>query len=193
MSVEADHRVPVAVGEGRASRLFRWVLALAAVTVMGDQAAKVWAVSALSGGETVAVVDNVIRFRLVYNPGAAFSIGVGFTWVFALASAGAVAVIVRSARRVRSRAWTVALGLLLGGAATHLIDRLLREPGFARGHVVDFIDYAGFFVGNVADIALTIGVLLIVVLSLRGVRIDGGSDRETADCEPFDQGGRDAA
>src|SRR5918998_438862 len=50
--------------------------------------------------------------------------------------------------------WAVALGMLLGGAVGNLADRLAREPGFGRGHVVDFLDYAGFFVGNVADIAI---------------------------------------
>jgi signal peptidase II len=58
--------------------------------------------------------------------------------------------------------------VLLGGAASHLGDRLFREPGFARGHVVDFIDY-GLFVGNVADIALTCGCVAMLLLSLRGV------------------------
>jgi signal peptidase II len=60
----------------------------------------------------------------------------------------------------------VGIASLLGGAISHLGDRLLREPGFALGHIVDFIDYAGFFVGNVADIFLVLGALYLVVLSL---------------------------
>jgi len=102
------------------------------------------------------------------------SIGTEITWVFTLVAAIAVVAIIRTARKVRSRLWAVALGLVLGGAATHLLDRLFRAPGFARGHVVDFIDYAGLFVGNVADLSLVAGGLLIVVLYLRGVGIDGG-------------------
>ncbi|MFC7582653.1 signal peptidase II [Nonomuraea antimicrobica] len=110
----------------------------------------------------------LIHFRLLYNPGAAFSIGTGATWVFTLVAAAAVAGILYTARRLASTGWALALGALLGGAVSHLGDRLFREPGFARGHVVDFIDY-GPFVGNVADIALTCGCVALVLLSLRGV------------------------
>ena len=53
--------------------------------------------------------------------------------------------------------WAVALGLLLGGALGNLVDRLLRAPGPGRGHVVDFIDYFGLFIGNVADVAIVAG------------------------------------
>jgi signal peptidase II len=65
----------------------------------------------------------------------------------------------------QSRLRAIALALMLGGATTHLLDRLFRPPGFARGHVVDFIDYNGWFVGNVADIALVGGAILLVLLS----------------------------
>ncbi len=150
--------------------MFRWVLALAAAVIAVDQATKWWAESVLAG-EPIPVLGDLLVLRLTYNPGAAFSIGTGYTWLFAVFAAIAVVVVARLAWRVRSRLWAVAFGLILGGAATHLIDRLAREPGFGRGHVVDFIDYAGLFVGNVADIALVTGVGLAVVLNLRGVAI----------------------
>lgn len=149
-------------------RLYVWMLVLAAVVLLADQASKAWAISALSGGERIPVIPGLIRFRLLYNPGAAFSIGEDATWVFALASAVAVAGILYVARRLRSPGWAVVLGLMLGGAFSHLLDRLFRPPSFAQGHVVDFIDY-GVFVGNVADIALTCGCALLAVLTLRGV------------------------
>ena len=76
-------------------------------------------------------------------------------------------------RRVGSLGWAVALGLLLGGSLGNLIDRFFREPGPGRGHVVDFIDYFGLFIGNVADIAIVGAALLIVVLALRGITIAG--------------------
>jgi signal peptidase II len=155
----------------KAPPLFRWVLLLALVVVVVDQGTKWWAVSALTGAEPVRVIGELIQLRLLYNPGAAFSIGTGFTWVLAVFAGVAVIAIAYVARRVRSRAWAVALGLLLGGAFTHLMDRLFRQPGFGRGHVVDFIDYAGYFVGNVADIALVTGMVLTLLLSLRGVRL----------------------
>jgi signal peptidase II len=122
----------------------------------------------------VDLLGELLQLRLVYNPGAAFSLGADYTWVLTVVAAGAVLAVAYVARRVGSVGWAAALGLLLGGAATHLLDRLFRDPGFARGHVVDFIDYAGFFVGNVADIALTVGVALMLSLTFRGVRLDGG-------------------
>ncbi|MET7959495.1 signal peptidase II [Micromonospora zamorensis] len=149
--------------------MFRAVVLIAAVVLAADQLTKYWAESALSDGQTITVIGELLQLRLVYNPGAAFSIGAAYTWIFAVFAAAAVVAVTVVARRVTSRAWSVALGLVLGGATTHLLDRLFREPGFARGHVVDFIDYAGFFVGNVADIALVVGVGVVMVLNLRGI------------------------
>ncbi|WP_430502749.1 signal peptidase II [Micromonospora trifolii] len=149
--------------------MFRAVVLIAAVVLAADQLTKYWAESALSGGQTITVLGDLLQLRLVYNPGAAFSIGSAYTWIFAVFAAAAVVAVTFVARRVTSRAWAVALGLVLGGAATHLLDRLFREPGFARGHVVDFIDYAGFFVGNVADIALVVGVGIVMLLNVRDV------------------------
>jgi signal peptidase II len=65
----------------------------------------------------------------------------------------------------------VALGLLLGGATTHLGDRLFREPGFDRGHVVDFIGYGNLFIGNVADIAIFAGAIMLAILTVMGVHL----------------------
>jgi signal peptidase II len=161
-------------GERRSARAgFRSVLALAAVLVVIDQLSKLWAVSALAGRAPVAVVGELIQLRLTYNAGAAFSLAPGYTWFLTLFTAAAVITISVVAVRVRSRAWAAVLGLVLGGATTHLLDRLFREPGPARGHVVDFIDYFGFFVGNIADIALVVGVSLAVLLHLRGVSMTG--------------------
>jgi signal peptidase II len=154
-------------------RLYAGMLALAAVVLAADQGSKFWAVSALSDDRHVTVIPHVISLRLLYNSGAAFSIGTGATWVFALVAAAAVAGILYAGRRLGSRAWTIGLGALLGGATSHLLDRLLRAPGFARGHVVDFIDYHGLFVGNIADIALVGGAALLVLLGMRGIAVDG--------------------
>ncbi|MFB8352330.1 signal peptidase II [Streptomyces niveus] len=159
-------------------RLFWSTLGVALVLLLVDQASKWWAVGALGDSESIDVVGDVIRFWLVYNPGAAFSMGTGVTWVFTIFAGVAVVAIAWYAWRVRSTPWAYALGLLLGGATSHFGDRLFREPGFARGHVVDFIDYAGFFVGNVADIGIFAGAVTIVVLSFRGI--------EAVDRDPVD-------
>lgn len=142
------------------------VLAVAVFVVLLDQGTKFWAESALTGQAAVPVFGEFLRLRLLYNSGAAFSIGAGSTWIFTIITAVAVVVLVKFALQPSSRLQTVALSLLLGGAVTHLGDRLFREPGFARGHVVDFIDYNGWFVGNVADIALFFGAVLLLVTAL---------------------------
>jgi signal peptidase II len=162
----------------RSHALYWLVLALAVFVVLADQSSKWWAETALGDGERIPVLGELLSFWLVYNPGAAFSIGEEFTLVLAIVAGVAVVGIAWYSWRVRSRAWAVALGLVLGGATTHLGDRLFRQPGFGRGHVVDFIDYAGFFVGNVADIALVGGAVMIVVLSLVGLRAGDKQDDE---------------
>ncbi|MEO3769189.1 signal peptidase II [Micromonospora sp. B9E7] len=169
--------------------MFRAVVLIAAVVLASDQATKYWAESALSDGQAISLVGDLLQLRLVYNPGAAFSIGAAYTWIFAVFAAAAVVAVTVVARRVTSRPWAVALGLVLGGATTHLLDRLFREPGFARGHVVDFIDYAGFFVGNVADIALVVGVGIVMLLNLRGVPLrETTAPGETRDDEQVPSG-----
>lgn len=144
------------------------VLVIAAVVLVIDQLTKLGAERALPNRAPIRLIGDFLQLRLVYNPGAAFSIGSGSTWVFTILAGAAVVALGWIATRVHSRGWAIAMGLLLGGASTHLLDRLFRAPGFALGHVVDFIDYNGWFVGNIADIALTVGAALLIVLSLRG-------------------------
>jgi signal peptidase II len=156
-------------------RLFWAVVLIAVVVILLDQGSKWWAESALGNGEVVPFIGDFIRFVLVYNPGAAFSIGTEYTWIFAILTGVAVVLIAWYARRVTSVGWMVALGLLLGGATTHLGDRLFRDPGFGRGHVVDFIAYADFFIGNVADIAIFVGAAMLVVLTLMGRPVSGSA------------------
>jgi signal peptidase II len=134
---------------------------------------KALAVAALQPGEVVPVVGGLLQLRLVRNPGAAFSFATGATWVFTLIAAVVVVVVLRVSRRVRSTTWAVALGLLLAGAAGNLTDRLLRAPAVARGHVVDFLELPHWPVFNVADSAICAAAALIVLLSARGVDLDG--------------------
>jgi signal peptidase II len=147
--------------------------AMAVVAYLADQATKAWALASLDSGSPVDVVGDFIRLNLIRNAGAAFSIGDGATWVLTLIAFGVLLFIIRTARRLGSRGWAVALGLLLGGSLGNLTDRMTREPGPGRGHVVDFIDYFGLFIGNVADIAIVGAAVGIGVLALRGVGVDG--------------------
>jgi signal peptidase II len=145
----------------------------AGVALVLDQVTKVFAVRELAGARTIPLVGHWLQLRLVRNPGAAFSMGESLTWVFTVLAAVVVVGVVVVARRVRSRAWAFTLGLLVACAAGNLADRRFRDPGFGRGHVVDFIDYAGRFVGNVADVAIVAAMCLMVVGVVRGVSLDG--------------------
>ena len=157
-----------------------FTLLWAAGIIIIDQATKFWAEATLVPYEGVPVIGEWIQWRLVYNPGAAFGIGGDYTWVLSLVAAIAVIGISVFVARISSVPWALAAGALLGGAISHLGDRLFREPGFARGEIVDFIDYFGFFVGNVADIALVGGAIAIVLLSLIGVSPRSPEPREPA-------------
>lgn len=152
-----------------ASRLLWLVLGVAAGVIVLDQFTKWLVVTYLKPVGTVNVIGDWVRFTYVENTGAAFSMGTGYTWIFAIIAAVVAVVIVRSARRLTSVWWAVALGGLLGGALGNLIDRLTRSPGFGRGYVVDFIALPHFAIFNVADIAVTCSALLMVLLSLKGV------------------------
>ncbi|WP_456825217.1 signal peptidase II [Cellulomonas sp. P5_E12] len=152
------------------------LFSIAAVVLVLDQASKAWALDALADGERRHLIGDLLGLQLVFNPGAALSIATGMTWLLTLVATVVIVVVVRASRRIGSRAWAVALGLLLGGALGNLVDRWIREPGPARGHVVDFIAYAHWFVGNVADIAIVVAAVMVVILAATGVHIDGTRD-----------------
>lgn len=164
------------------------VLAVVAVTVLAlDQATKALALAHLTEGERTPLLGDLLGLQLMRNPGAALSLASGMTWVFTIAAVGVSVVIVRVADRLGSRAWAIALGLLLGGAVGNLVDRLARPPGFGVGHVVDFIAYGDWFIGNVADIAIVAAAVLIVLLTMVGIGIDGRrSGAEDAQPAPDD-------
>ena len=164
---------PAPVPTGGRRRLYAVLLGLAAGVLVLDQASKVWALQALTPGNPVRVIGDLIRLNLIRNPGAAFSIGDGSTWLLTAVSLAILVWVLVGARKVGNMPWAVALGLLLGGAVGNLIDRVFREPGPGRGHVVDFIDYFGLFIGNVADIAIVVGAGIIMVLSFRGTSLAG--------------------
>ena len=152
------------------------LFSISAVVLVLDQASKAWAISSLVEGERHDLLGNLLGFQLVFNPGAALSIATGMTWVLTIVAAVVIVVVVRASRRIGSWAWAVALGLLLGGALGNLVDRLVREPGLARGEVIDFIAYANWFVGNIADIAIVSAAVLVVILAALGVHLDGTRD-----------------
>jgi signal peptidase II len=151
------------------------VAAIAAVVLGLDQLTKTWAVSALTGRGPVDVVGSLLRLDLIRNSGAAFSFATGMTWIFTIVATAVAITIVRVSRKLGSVGWSVALGLLLGGALGNLSDRLFRAPGFAVGHVVDFLELPHWPVFNVADSCIVSSALLIALLGLRGIAIEGSS------------------
>lgn len=149
------------------------LIGVAVVTYLADQLSKIWAVWALTGEPPRDLVGSFLRLDLIRNPGAAFSLGTGSTWVLTLVAIAVLVVIVRTSRRIGSSGWAWAFGLLLGGALGNLTDRLVRDPGLGQGHVVDFLNYNGYFIGNVADIAIVAAAGLIAILAVRGIGVDG--------------------
>jgi signal peptidase II len=145
-----------------------------AVVVYGlDVATKAIAIRLLTDRPPVELFGGLLTLRLTANPGAAFSLGTSLTVAFSLIAAAVVVGLLVLARRIGSPLWALALGLLLGGAAGNLTDRLVRDPGPLRGHVVDFLALPHWPVFNVADSAVVAAGVLIVVQSLRGVHLDG--------------------
>jgi len=138
----------------------------ALIWIVVDQWSKWWAESELEEFRYVPLWGELFGFRLVYNPGAAFGIAADYTWILTIIAAIAVVALIVISLRTDHWLWVIGLGALTGGAISHLGDRLLRDPGFAVGHIVDFLDYAGFFVGNVADIGLVGGAAILVLATL---------------------------
>lgn len=160
---------------GRLSLAALGLLLLVALVAYGvDQLTKALITENLREGEIVPLLGEVLQLHFVTNSGAAFSLGSGFTWILSIVSSGVVVLIIVFAARIRSLAWATMFGLVLGGALGNLTDRLFRPPSFGMGHVVDFIQVWGFpAIFNVADIAVVCGMGLFILLSLRGVRLDG--------------------
>lgn len=149
-------------------------LGIGAVLVFLDQLTKELAIAALSDGSIVPFIGELIRFRLAYNDAAAFSLGVGQTWVLAVIASCAVLVLLWFGPRAKNLTWTIIASLVLGGAAGNLVDRLTRAPGFLNGHVVDFISIPlNFPIFNLADTFLVIGVGLAMLRTVMGDEVGG--------------------
>jgi signal peptidase II len=161
---------PTSSRRARLTALFA-VVALTAYAV--DLGTKLLAVSRLSGRPDVSVVGELLVLHLTRNPGAAFSTGTKYTVALTCVAIVAVLVVVHLSRRVGTVGWAVALGLLLAGVAGNLTDRLFREPGPFRGHVIDFLMLPHWPVFNVADMCINAAAVLILVQALRGIRING--------------------
>ena len=135
--------------------------------VAADLLTKVWAVDRLADGP-IGVFGDDVGFQLARNSGGAFSMFQGFTPLLAIVAGVVTYFLVRAVRRTEDTLLVVALSLVLGGALGNLVDRMFRAPGFLRGAVVDFVHVGSFPTFNVADAAITIGAILVIVWAIFG-------------------------
>lgn len=143
-----------------------WALVPLAGIVAADQVTKWLVVENLEPATAYPVIGDIARLYLIRNSGAAFSMGENATVVFSVIQLLAVLVCIVLAFRVRSP-WAVAsVALIGGGAAGNLIDRIFRYPGGMHGHVVDFISVGNFAIFNIADAAISVGVVVYLIYAL---------------------------
>jgi signal peptidase II len=148
------------------------LLAVAAFVIAADVISKAIVVATMPGHANIRLLGGALTITLTRNGGAAFSIGGSMTIVFTVIAL-VVIYILRTARNLRSIGWAITLGLLLGGATGNLLDRIFRAPGLFQGHVVDWIELPDWPVFNLADSAIVCAGVLVVLLALRGIRMDG--------------------
>jgi signal peptidase II len=149
------------------------LLGVAAFVLAADVISKAIVVARMADHAPIRLLGGALTITLTRNGGAAFSMGTSLTLVFTAIAVGVIIYILRTARNLRSTGWAITLGLLLGGATGNLLDRIFRAPGPFQGHVVDWIQLPDWPVFNLADSSIVIGGVLVVLLTRRGVRLDG--------------------
>jgi len=143
----------------------RTLTALIAVAiVVADQATKHWALNALGDGRTIDIVGS-LRFNLAFNTGMAFAKGQGIGPIIAVVGVIVVAYLLVGLRR-DTKPGAVLVGMVAGGAAGNIVDRLFRGDAWLRGAVVDFIDLQWWPIFNIADAAIVLGAGALVIASL---------------------------
>jgi signal peptidase II len=166
-------------------------VAVAAAGLVLDLITKQLASSRLDPYDPVVLFGGLLRLQLIRNSGAAFSLGAGYTPVFAaLAAAALLFVIIVLLPRLAHTGWAVALGFLMAGVAGNLADRIFREPGVFRGHVVDFLQLPHWPIFNVADMCVCAAAALILILAVfKNISVGGEhyarrqGDQPAADAE----------
>jgi signal peptidase II len=149
-------------------------LSVALLAVAVDQLTKNLAIATLEIGTSYEVLGELLSWRLLYNDSAAFGLGFGYTWILAVTSSVAAVATIWFSRKVRSISWSLMIGVFLGGVVGNLVDRLIREPSFGNGHVVDFIQIPfNFPIFNLADTFIVSMAILTVLRVMRGENLGG--------------------
>ncbi len=143
--------------------LLTWSVLVVALAV--DVATKSWAMASLDDRDIDLV--GSLRLNLVRNTGSAFRTGEGLGPLLGLVAIVVVVALFRYRSRIPGRWGAVGIGLLAGGAAGNLVDRLFRDSGWLRGSVVDVIDAQWWPVFNLADTWIVIGAIILVVVMAR--------------------------
>ena len=158
-----------------------WWIALIPLVIayVADLWSKEAVLENMAEGERIPVLGPVLSWHFIRNPGAAFSIGTDYTWIFTIIqTVGLLVVLYLIVFRARTTPWLITLGALGGGIAGNLTDRLFREPGFGVGHVIDFIAVPNFAIFNLADSFIVVSIIVIVLLVMRGKTLDGKPEAE---------------
>lgn len=163
-ALQAERRTALKV------RRWRILFGVAWAVWIVDLATKIWAVNNLSSRSNIKVVGELFQLTFVRNPGAAFSFASGATIFLSLFSLVVMCVVLYYSPRITSKGWAVVLGLVLGGILGNMIDRIFREPGLLRGHVIDWLQIPNWPVFNIADMAIVAAALLSMVLTARNIQ-----------------------
>ena len=139
---------------------FIWIL---------DLATKAWAVEQLAHREPIKILGSFFQLTLVRNPGAAFSFATNATLLLSLFGIIVLFSITYFAPRITSKGWSIVLGLVMGGILGNLMDRIFREPGFLRGHVIDWMQLPHWPIFNIADSAIVVAAALSMVLTVKNI------------------------
>ncbi|ALP50580.1 signal peptidase II [Corynebacterium glutamicum] len=138
--------------------------AIVVVIASLDQIVKQIMLSWLEPGVPVPIIGDWFRFYLLFNPGAAFSMGgENSTWIFTTIQLSFVIGIAIYAPRIKHKWIAAGLALVAGGALGNVLDRLFRYPSFFFGHVVDYISVGNFAVFNIADASISCGVVVFLI------------------------------
>ncbi len=158
--------------EGRTAltvRTWRTLFSVAWFVWILDLATKLWAVSTLSHRSDIKVIGSFFKLTLVRNSGAAFSLAEGATIFLSIFGILFLCAILYFSPRITSKGWAVVLGLVMGGILGNLVDRIFREPGVLRGHVIDWMQLPKWPIFNIADSAIVIAALIAMVLTARNI------------------------
>src|SRR5690625_808363 len=153
-----------------------WWIALVPLVIayVADLWSKEAVLENMAEGQRIPVLEPVLSWRFIRNPGATISIGTDYTWILtSIQTDGQRVVLYLSVFRARTTPWLITLGAHGGGIAGNLTDRLFREPGFGVGHVIDFIAVPNFAIFNIADSCIVVSIIVIVILVMRGKTLDG--------------------